>query len=210
MRRERDLYEDSAPPRLDRSARYVIFDTETAGLPPYRGAPVDDTRAWPRLVQIAWLVCDGGGHTVRQECFIVRPDGFTIPPNAVRIHGITTDRAVCSGVPLQTALDAFRQEAARSSTVVAHNMAFDGGVVAAECVRSGVENPLSGMPLICTMEASVKVCGIRRPGGLKWPTLMELHRTLFGSIYSGAHDAGNDAAACARCFFELKRRGIIR
>ena len=199
----------SAPPRSDPGA-YLFFDTETAGLPRYRNAPVGDTRAWPRLVQIAWLLCDDGGCIARQDCFVVRPDGFTIPRDAVRVHGITTDLALRSGVPLRVALDGFREATARSSAVVAHNMAFDGAVVAAECARSGVANPLSGIPSVCTMEASVRVCGIRRPGGLKWPTLAELHRTLFGTTYSGAHHAGNDAAACARCFVELKRRGIVQ
>jgi DNA polymerase III, epsilon subunit and related 3''-5'' exonucleases len=186
-------------PRLEQGM-HLVFDTETAGLPRYRSAPAHDTRAWPRLVQVAWLLCDNGGHIVRQECVVVRPEGFTIPPDAVRVHGIATEAALRSGVPLRMALDSLREAAARSSTVVAHNLAFDGGVIAAECVRSGVDNPLAGMPSVCTMEASVRVCGIRRPGGLKWPTLTELHRTLFGSGYPGAHDAGNDAAACARCF----------
>lgn len=209
------MHRQRNPCRADESARpdqvaYLFFDTETAGLPRYRNAPAHDTRAWPRLVQIAWLLCDDGGHVDRRECFTIRPEGFTIPPDAVRIHGITTETAVRTGAPLKTVIDAFRRETARSSIVIAHNLAFDGGVVAAECARAGVENPLSGMPSICTMEASVRVCGIRRPGGLKWPTLMELHRTLFGSVYCGAHDAGNDAAACARCFFELKRRGVIQ
>lgn len=209
MHRQRDQCRADESARLDQRT-YLFFDTETAGLPRYRNAPAHDMRAWPRLVQIAWLLCDSDGHVVRQACFIVRPEGFTIPPDAVRIHNITTETAVRTGVSLKTVLDAFRQEVARSGTVVAHNVAFDSAVVAAECARNGMENPLSGIPSICTMEASVRVCGIRRPGGLKWPTLTELHRTLFGSVYSGAHDAGNDAAACARCFFELKRRGVVR
>ena len=202
MSREQDRGGDGAP------GMHLIFDTETTGLL-RRNAPAGDLRAWPRLVQIAWLLCDDGGRIARRECFVVRPDGFTVPPDAVRVHGITTDAAMRLGVPLPVVLEAFRRGVAGSRTVVAHNMAFDGGVVAAECARNGVANPLSGMPSLCTMEASVGVCGLRRPGGLKWPTLVELHRTLFGSAYAGAHDAGNDAAACARCFFELKRRGVI-
>lgn len=208
MHRKRDRCGNGAPPGRNRGM-HLIFDTETAGLPLYRNAPADDLRAWPRLVQIAWLLCDGGGQIIQRECFVVRPDGFMIPPGAVRVHGITTDRALRSGIPLRVALDAFRQGVAESSIVIAHNLAFDGGVIAAEYMRSGMENPLSGVPSICTMEASVKVCAIRRPGGLKWPTLIELHRKLFGSAYPGAHDAGNDADACARCFFELRRRGVI-
>lgn len=147
-------------------------------------------------MQIAWPLCDKEGQVVRRECL---PQA-----SAARVRGITV-----SDIPLRAALEAFRQAAAESGTVVAHNLAFDSGVVAAECTRCGVANPLAGMPSFCTMEASVGVCGLRRPGGLKWPTLTELHRTLFGSVYSGAHDAGNDAAACARCFFELRRRGVI-
>ncbi len=186
----------------------LVFDTETTGLW-RRNAPVGDLRVSPRLVQIAWLLCDDGGRIIRRECFVVSPDGFSIPPDAVRVHGITTDAAMRLGVPLSVVLEAFRRGVAGSGTVVAHNMAFDSRVVAAECARCGVANPLAGMPLVCTMEASVGVCNLRRPGGLKWPTLLELHRTLFGSTYAGAHDAENDAAACARCFFELKRRGVI-
>ncbi|WP_292521119.1 3'-5' exonuclease [Methanoculleus sp.] len=210
MHRKRDQCRISAPPHPDQRAAHLIFDTETTGLPLYQNAPGRDATAWPRLVQIAWLLYDSGEHITRQECFTILPDGFTIPRDAVRVHGITTEAAIRSGIPLQIVLDKFREAAAQSSIVVAHNMAFDGAVVAAECARSGVENPLSGMPSVCTMEASVRVCGLRRPGGLKWPTLTELHRTLFGSVYPGAHGAGNDAAACARCFFELKRRGIIQ
>lgn len=209
MHRQRNPYRADESARPDQVA-YLFFDTETAGLPRYRNAPAHDTRAWPRLVQIAWLFCDSEGHAGRQACFTIRPEGFTIPPGAVSVHGITTETAVRTGVSLKMALDAFCREVARCGTVVAHNAAFDSAVVAAECARSGLANPLSGMPSICTMEASVRVCGIRRPGGLKWPTLMELHRTLFGSVYCGAHDAGNDAAACSRCFFELKRRGVIQ
>lgn len=209
MYRQRNQCRADDPAQSDQEM-YLFFDTETAGLPRYRNAPAHDARAWPRLVQIAWLFCDSGGHVVRQACFIVRPEGFTIPPDAVRVHGITTETAVRTGVSLPTVLDAFRQELVRSNTVVAHNVAFDSAVVAAECARAGLADPFSGIPSVCTMEASVRVCGMRRPGGLKWPTLTELHRTLFGSVYSGSHDAGNDAAACARCFFELKRRGIVR
>jgi DNA polymerase III epsilon subunit-like protein len=98
MFRERDMCRAGASP--DRAAEmHLIFDTETAGLPLYRNAPGTDTRAWPRLVQIAWLLCDEGGKTVRRECFVIRPDGFAIPPDVVKVHGITTSAALRSGVP---------------------------------------------------------------------------------------------------------------
>ncbi len=33
---------------------YLIFDTETTGLPKRWDAPITDTDNWPRAVQIAW------------------------------------------------------------------------------------------------------------------------------------------------------------
>jgi hypothetical protein len=46
-------------------------------------------------------------------------------------------------------------------------------------------------------------------GAYKWPKLGELHRKLFRTELSEAHDAGVDVTATMKCFFELKRMGII-
>jgi DNA polymerase III epsilon subunit-like protein len=45
--------------------------------------------------------------------------------------------------------------------------------------------------------------------GHKWPKLSELHQKLFGVTFEEAHDAAVDIEATAKCFWELKRRGII-
>ena len=37
---------------------YLIFDTETTGLPKNYNAPITDTDNWPRLVQLAWQLHD--------------------------------------------------------------------------------------------------------------------------------------------------------
>lgn len=47
-------------------------------------------------------------------------------------------------------------------------------------------------------------------GRFKWPKLIELHRKLFGTGFDDAHDALADVKACGKCFFEMKRRGIIK
>ena len=46
-----------------------------------------------------------------------------------------------------------------------------------------------------------------KPG--KWPKLEELHIKLFGCNFEGAHDALDDVRATAKCFFELKRLGMV-
>ncbi|MDS4071778.1 MAG: 3'-5' exonuclease [Defluviicoccus sp.] len=190
---------------------YLFFDTETTGIPRSHDAPASDVANWPRLVQIAWAVTDEGGNELRSQAFIIRPDGFEIPASATRVHGITTDTAHRLGIDIGRALTAFAKDLSAAEVLVAHNVQFDERVVGAEFFRLGrKKNPLQSKTLYCTMRSSTDFC--RLPGGprgYKWPTLEQLHRALFGVAFESAHNAIADVRACAKCFFELKRRRII-
>ena len=72
---------------------YLFFDTETTGIPKNYKAPVSDIKNWPRLVQIAWLVTDKSGNEVKSAEYIIKPNGFSIPDDAAKIHGITNELA---------------------------------------------------------------------------------------------------------------------
>ena len=130
----------------------------------------------------------------------------------VRVHGITKKRALREGIPGADVFAAFNSEAKRSEYLVAHNLNFDYPVVCAELSRYGLKNEILEKTGICTMRPkSVKeFCALpRKNGGYKVPRLSELHEILFGETFDGAHDAGADVRACARCFFELKELGIL-
>ena len=43
---------------------YLIFDTETTGLPKSWNAPITNTDNWPRCVQIAWQLHDEMGNVL--------------------------------------------------------------------------------------------------------------------------------------------------
>ena len=43
---------------------YLIFDTETTGLPLNWKAPLTDFNNWPRMVQLAWQIHDKTGDLV--------------------------------------------------------------------------------------------------------------------------------------------------
>ena len=188
---------------------YLFLDCETTGLPKRWGAPISDLGNWPPIVQIAWLLYDETGRHVESMSCLVQPDGFTIPRDAQRIHGITTERALTEGRPLLTVLAELDAAADRASIVVSHNLEFDRSVISAEYLRLGLDPLFRDKTLICTMVSSTGFCRLPGPFGYKWPTLQELHRALFGSRYVETHDAGTDVAVCARCFFELKRRRLV-
>jgi DNA polymerase III epsilon subunit-like protein len=82
---------------------YLFFDTETTGLPRNYKAPSSDTRNWPRLVQLAWILTDEEDNRIHTGNLIVNPDGFVIPTDATKVHRITTQRAKEEGVPLTEA-----------------------------------------------------------------------------------------------------------
>jgi len=188
---------------------YLIIDCETTGLPRNWKAPISDLENWPRVIQVAWALYDGADRHLESKMHLVQPDGFTIPMESQRIHGISTDRALAEGQKLATVLDQLGAAVGKSEVVVAHNIRFDESVISAEYLRLKVKPPFSDKKRICTMTESTEFCRIQGPYGYKWPTLSQLHWELFKSGYEEAHDAGADVAACAKCFFELKRRHVL-
>ncbi len=188
---------------------YLFFDTETTGLPRNWKAPVTDLNNWPRMVQLAFLVYDHDGTEVTGGDFIIKPEGFRIPADASRVHGITTERALNEGQPLSEVLKLFNTMVQEVNTLVAHNISFDEKIVGAEFLRCKMPNSLNGKRKICTMESTTNFCTISGSYGYKWPKLSELHYKLFRTGFEEAHNAAADIRATVKCFWELKRRGIL-
>ena len=190
---------------------YLIFDTETTGLPKNWKAPITDTDNWPRCIQIAWQLHDAQGKLVDHQDFLIRPDGFNIPYDAEQIHGISTELAQEDGISLQEGLERFKAALAQTEFVVGQNVGFDVNIMACEFYRLGFENNLEQLPVLdtCT-EKTASLCQIPggRGGKFKLPTLTELHEYLFGTAFSEAHNATADVEATTRCFLELIRRGV--
>ncbi len=191
---------------------FLIFDTETTGLPVKDNAPITDLENWPRLVQLAWQLHDHEGKLAGAKNYIIRPDGFTIPYSAEKVHGISTDKALEEGHDLGEVLKEFSADLENTRLLIGHNIDFDINIVAAELIRTGIPNRFMEAPKLCTKIESTDFCAL--PGGkggkFKWPNLAELHRKLFDEDFADAHNASADVTATARCFLELARLGVIR
>ncbi|RDY57891.1 DNA polymerase III subunit alpha [Flagellimonas nanhaiensis] len=188
---------------------YLIFDTETTGLPKRWDAPITDTDNWPRCVQIAWQLHDELGNLVEHQDFLVQPEGFNVPYEAEQVHGISTALAEQKGSKLIEVLEAFNNALSRAKFVVGQNVDFDINIMGCEFHRMGVENSLANLPVLdtCT-ESTAEMCKIPggRGGKFKLPTLTELHEHLFGEPFAEAHNATADVEATTRCFLELVRK----
>ena len=190
---------------------YLIFDTETTGLPKRWGAPISDTDNWPRCIQIAWQLHDALGRVIEHQDFLVKPEGFNIPYDAERIHGISTELAQEEGMPLVEVLEKFNIALSKAKFIVGQNLTFDINIMGCEFYRLGVESPMSSMPILDTC-TDVTASLLKLPGGrggkFKFPTLTELYQYLFNKPFAEAHNATADVEATTRCFFELIRTEI--
>lgn len=189
---------------------YLFFDTETTGLPKNYKAPASDTDNWPRMIQIAWQIYNNNHELVDSKVFIIKPEGFEIPKEASDVHGITTEKANAEGVDLEDTLNKFREAMMTCDFLVAHNISFDEKIVGAEFIRKKIARLPKKLGRIDTMVSATDYCQIPGKYGFKWPNLTELHTRLFGCGFEGAHDALADVIACADCFFELKKIGVIK
>ena len=116
--------------------------------------------------------------------YIICPDGYTIPDDAVRIHGITTQQALEEGRD-------------------------DKKILGAELIRLHRPDVMNSKRTYCTMQAGTDFCRIPGKYGYKWPKLQELYIKLFGHDFDGAHNAMSDIEATQECFWELRRRSLI-
>ncbi len=191
---------------------YLIFDTETTGLPKRWDAPITDTGNWPRCVQIAWQLHDGMGKLIEHQDYLVQPDGYNIPYDAERIHGISTELAQADGISLSEVLEKFNVALSKSKFIVGQNLKFDINIMGCEFHRLGIESQMSSMPVLDTC-TEVIASLLKLPGGrggkFKLPTLTELHSYLFNKPFAEAHNATADVEATTRCFFELIRTEIF-
>jgi len=178
----------------------TFFDTETTGLPKRRNSnALESSDNWPNIVSVAWAVYEHNGSLVKKSYSLIKPDGWTIPEDSIRIHGITEDKAYVEGRNLEEVLLELKADLQASDTVVAHNMEFDKNVLFHSYKWHLKQNPWHLWPEkeICTMvraEPELKLPS-RYPSSskpYKSPTLTELYKATFDKEPTGQHNSMKD------------------
>jgi len=193
---------------------YLVFDCETTGLVPKGADYKTDFEQFPHIVQLSWYF-NGEYHD-----YIIKPEGWTIPEEAAKIHGITTEIALEKGKPINAVLLIFINDCEHAEKLIGHNIFFDTSIVKANIRRELIHvydaiDDISDLALdkskrIDTMMKTIKFVGAKFKDGKvgKFPTLVELHTKLFGEIFN-AHNALDDVKATKECYEELVRLKII-
>ena len=188
----------------------IVFDTETSGL--VRGDLPPDHASQPNLVQLGAKLFDAKWVCTGSVVLLIKPDGWSIEPEAERHHGISEARCAKHGVPAVAALAAFQALAENARQVIGHNVDFDRRVMRNAIRRAGGRGiwwEQKAPQFFCTMEASTDV--LRLPGvygSFKFPSLEEAHRHFYPEDpFQTQHDAESDLMAAARVFRALEGMG---
>jgi len=178
----------------------MFIDTETSGLPDthnLRWGVYPDY--WKlnkyenaRIVQFSMLITDTQFKYEDVKDYIIKREGFEITNGG--FHGITNEISDNIGVDFNVvAIDIFYELLKNITHIVAHNVAFDVGVIKSELHRRNlgyIIEELDKKTLLCTMKHMKPILKIINPyGNYKNPSLNEIYKFNFKTNVENAHNS---------------------
>ena len=197
----------------------IIIDTETTGLVLDNSIRVTKKNVseypnnFPKIVQICYMLIDKHGNYEGEVYYIKQKE--KIPPEAVKIHGITDETCETKGIELTEALKKLSVAISDIDTIVGHNVAFDYKVLHAEYLKNGIPFPLLKKNKVDTMRLTVKQLGFKP--GFKI-SLYNSAEKLFGKNKEWnevkskfkKHDAESDVFVTALIYLLLKDKFLSK
>jgi len=175
---------------------WLIFDTETTGLPPKNKIlSKENLQDWPHIVQLSFILFNTETKKITEYDYIITaPD---IPEESTKIHGITKEMNKQQGFYFPCIFDLFNLCLDLCDLVIGHNISFDIQMLTAQCLRHDISFSMK-KPIICTMKSTTQMCNLPR---MKWPNLNELHCKLFKETVPYLHNSIIDVIVCLRCYY---------
>ena len=183
---------------------FLVFDTETTGLPDEagRGKWEHPSQPWP--VSFAGILLRPDLSVIREYHEIIRiPADVEIHPRALETHGITREMMDEKGVEPSIVFKSIMELLAETNVHMAYNLPFDDSVTKAFAKRLSHPNPehLFGdshpVDLLTLAKNYLRIPGGNQ--GYRYVKLFQAYRRITGvpmnSVYN-AHDALDDVRAC--------------
>lgn len=171
----------------------IIFDTETTGL---INASIVDLDKQPKIIEFAAIkLCDKTLQEVDRIEFLVQPN-FALPAVITKITGLT-DAKLKDAKTFEHHYPALADFFLGERILIAHNIAFDMGMLKNDLARIGRATQFPYPPnQVCTVNKTLQIKGYRLKLGA-------LHSHLFGEDFPEAHRAMVDVEALTRCVKKL-------
>ena len=205
--------------------RFLVFDTETTGLPTTKFITPTTLHLWPHIVQFSSLIYDTSLNAIvdTKNYIVTIPDDMVISESSTAIHGITTDMSIHSGNNIDDIIASFISDIKTVDKIIGHNVAFDLNMIKVALMRkihceATSEKKKKALKcnlhylsnyehVACTMNDTTAYCNIKMVNKynkeyIKSPKLIELHNILFNSEPNNLHNSFNDILVTLRCFMK--------
>jgi DNA polymerase III alpha subunit (gram-positive type) len=179
----------------------ILFDTETTGLLKPDPCRLEDQ---PYITEFYGVKIDDDSFEIIEECnLLVRPP-IPISAEITRITGIDDELLNKNdAAPFSECFERIQWFFFGVEKMVAHNLAFDKGMLQVEMKRMEMDTFFPWPPnQLCTVEATMNIEQRRM-------NLGALHNYLTGKPHTSAHRAKPDVFALVRCYHALKEKKLI-
>ena len=146
----------------------LVIDTEGSGLFDYKRSA--DAEGQPRLAQLAMIRIDADGEVQGEANYYIKPDGWSMSPDATAINGLTDDFLNENGWPIVAVLGLYSAEIKSGRFVVAFNAQHDCKAIRAELRRAGLPDLFEETANVCVMRKANGVI-LRSNGKKGWPSM---------------------------------------
>lgn len=180
----------------------LLFSTETTGDPIVPYPPIQETQNWPRLIRLAWVVCNDDGQLVRGFSFTISPEH--LGDEAGLLTSSELQDLKTKGHPLEKIVKKFLDDYDVCQTMVAHDLGRHYGVLAAEAIRVGARAKTRIEKKLCT---KTQIDEIYPDDQSK--EVADLWFALFGNQITPGFDIMVDLKFLVDIYSELKFRSIL-
>ena len=205
--------------------KFLVYDTETTGLPQSKYVKMSLVDLWPYVVQFSYIIYDSETNKLEKNDQIIKiPENIIMSEENISLHGITNEMSQTKGVSLIHVIDKFINDISDVDFIIGHNLEFDLNMLKIEIMRMIRDTPNEEIKKIyqeklikignydkyyCTMKTTVDLCKLpssykKNKDQYKYPKLDELHNYLFGVKPQKLHNSLNDVIITLRCFYKLK------
>jgi DNA polymerase III epsilon subunit-like protein len=205
--------------------KFLVYDTETTGLPQSKYVKMSLVDLWPYVVQFSYIIYDSETNKLGKNDQIIKiPENVIMSQENIALHGITNEMSSTCGVSINNVIEEFLNTIERVDLIIGHNLEFDLNMLKIEIMRMIRDTTNEEIKKIyqeklikignydkyyCTMKTTVDLCKLPSPykknkDQYKYPKLDELHNYLFGVKPQKLHNSLNDVIITLRCFYRLK------
>ncbi len=197
--------------------KVLFIDLETTGLVQNKKRELPQEIQYPsyksnedyntsRIVQFGYICFNNFDYDyeVGEEhitSIIIKPDGFVIPMDSIKIHGITNEDAIEKGIGIKKALKKIKKIVKDVDYIIGYNIYFDVNIMMNELYRVGykstinkIKDLITNQKILCVGELSAKYRG----GNM--PRQTYIYKEIFGTELENAHNAVNDILATIKLF----------